>query len=298
MKILLTGSSGMLGREICKCFINSYKIIGLDIVNSQDTECRPQIFHEADITCPETIKKVFNKEKPDIVIHTAAWTDVDGCEGEPDKAYKVNTDGTSNVAKLVTSGKTPLIFISTDFVFDGEKRLPYTETDSARPLSVYGKSKWEAEKALQSIVNKYAIVRTSWLYGKGGKNFVDTVIAKGKTQGYLKVVNDQVGCPTYAKDLAGALKVIVENIGISGEEIYHIANRGSCSWYEFASQILKNARLKKVTITPITSMELARPAARPAYSVLDNKKFITASRYKMRRWQEAVAEYIKEDFKH
>ena len=295
MKILLTGSSGMLGSDVCKVFTASHEIIGVDLINTQYAGCKLQVFHQVDITDLEKIKEVFDKEKPDIVIHTAAWADVDGCEKDPEKAYKINTEGTHNIAKVSVLAETPVIFISTDFVFDGKKNSLYTEGDIANPISVYGKSKWEAEKILQDMLTHYAIVRTSWLYGKHGKNFVETIITKGTTEGKLKVVNDQIGCPTYTKDLAVSLKRLVEDVGLLGGEIYHISNKGRCSWYEFASEILKIAKFKKVIIMPITSVELARPATRPCFSVLDNGKFETAAGQIMRTWQEAVVEYINKD---
>ena len=178
----------MLGTELCKAFEADHRIAGMDVVRPQFTVCKLQAFYEASITDIERVREVFDKEKPELVIHAAAWTDVDGCENDPEKAYEINTAGTCNIAEA-SGREIPIIFISTDFIFDGGKGTPYTESDIGRPLSVYGKTKWDAEEILKQDVPRYLIVRTSWLYGENGRNFVTAVLAKGKTEKHLKIVN-------------------------------------------------------------------------------------------------------------
>ena len=286
MKILVTGSSGMLGRDICKVFSADSEVIGIDIAGDEGS-------YKADITDIAEINEIFTKEKPDIVIHSAAYTDVDGCERDPDKAYRINTEGTRNIAEACSSIGTPLIFISTDFVFDGSKDSPYKEDEETGPINVYGRSKLKAEESLGEFSGHYVIVRTSWLYGAHGKNFVDTIIKKAQENKVLKVVDDQVGSPTYTKDLALALKDLIGSGDLSGSEIYHISNTGDCSWYAFTRKIIDlSGGMEGVMVEPIASTELARAAERPKYSVLDTGKFEERTGQKMRSWKEALGEFI------
>lgn len=290
MKILVTGSSGMLGCDICKVFSASNQVIGIDIA-------KDEVSYHADILDPASVNEIFLKEKPDLVIHAAAFTDVDGCEKDPQKAHKVNTEGTRNIAEASSKINAPLIFISTDFVFSGDKDFPYKEDEETGPINVYGKTKWEAENLLNEYCKDYAIVRTGWLYGRGGKNFVDTIINKAKRDKVLKVVDDQRGSPTYTKDLAQALLGLVTSGDISGSSVYHVSNAGDSSWYEFAKEIVslvKDAR--DVIVKPIKSSELGRAATRPKYSVLDTEKFEKYTGCRMRPWKEALREYIKERY--
>ncbi|MFC1644280.1 dTDP-4-dehydrorhamnose reductase [Candidatus Omnitrophota bacterium] len=298
MKILITGSSGMLGTELCEVFARENEIVGVDVIAPSDASGRRQVFYEASITDPDRIKEVFDKEKPELVIHAAAWTDVDGCERDPDKAYEVNALGTENVARAsARTGKAPVIFISTDFVFDGEKGAPYTEEDEPCQINVYGRTKRAAEEVLERAQTDYAIVRTGWLYGKNGKNFVDTVIAKGKAEGHLRVVDDQAGSPTYTKDLARALKELVLSLNKFEKGIFHVSNSGRCSWYDFALEIFADVEnMDKVAVEAITSRELDRPAQRPRFSVLDNSRFQNLTGHRLRPWQEALADYISEHY--
>lgn len=293
MKILITGSSGMLGAELCKIFSGSYEVIGVDIVCPKHLFKEKYKFYEIDLTNALETKKIFNSEKPEFVIHTAAWTDVDACDHDPKKAYSANVIVSRNVAEVAGKNKSCLIFISTDFVFDGKKSLPYTERDSTFPLNIYGKTKLEAEKIIKDTLARYLIVRTSWLYGKNGRNFVDMIVKKSVAGESLRVVGDQTGSPTYTKDLAGALKKVVDSkIGMP-QNIFHVSNRGQCSWYEFAKRIVKEiGREKETVVEAITQEKLARPAKRPAFSVLDSGKFQKAAGYVMRPWQEALSEYL------
>ncbi|NQU94940.1 MAG: dTDP-4-dehydrorhamnose reductase [Candidatus Omnitrophica bacterium] len=284
-KILVTGSHGMLGVDLSKVLSRNYDVLGLDISKS-DIQC--------DITdIDKTIKSIVD-EKPDLVIHTAAWTDVDGCEKDPDKAKKINEGGTENIALAASKLDIPLIYISTDFVFDGEKKNPYTEEDTPNPLSVYGKTKLVAEQKVVAL-RKYVILRTGWLYGANGKNFVDTIIDNAKTRNELKVVDDQAGCPTYTKDFAEAIGRLLDRLNWESktiQEVYHVSNKGAVSWFDYAREIVKLAKLENVKVLPIKSKDLARPAKRPAFSVLDNSKFEKVTNFKMRSWKETLKEYV------
>ena len=288
-KILITGSSGMLGIDLANELRHGYELIGMDLVNNPKS--RVHKFYKADITDPKSIANTFRRASPDIVVHTAAWADVDGCELDKNKAYAVNSDGTRNVALACKEIGAVLVYISTDFVFDGKKRSPYEESDRANPLGVYADSKLKGELAVKKILKKYFIIRTSWLYGKQGKNFVDTIAAKAREDGLLKVVDDQIGSPTYTVDLAKAIRKLLDTFSSKNYGTYHISNSGSVSWYEYAKAILKIAGIK-AKVMPISSGELDRPAIRPAMSVMDNSKFEKVTGYRMRGWKSALREYI------
>ena len=281
---------------MCGVFGGDHETVGMDIAGPRTTARGPQIFHECSITDTARVSKIIEREKPGVVIHAAAWTDVDGCELDPEKAYEVNASGTENVARAAGAGRIPLVFISTDFVFDGEKGEPYNEDDAPRQISVYGRTKREAEEAVQRAAQAYAIVRSSWLFGKNGRNFVDTVVAKARAGERLKVVADQIGSPTFVKDLAGALERLIKVTAVSGQEVYHVSNSGRCSWHEFAVRILAEAGMADVTVEAISSADLDRPAKRPAFSVLDCSKFEKAAGYKLRPWEDALKEYIRERY--
>ncbi len=299
-KILITGASGMLGRDLSQELSSEFELWGLDIVTSnQKPEARKKLIICDIYDRNETIKAV-STVKPDIVVHTAAWTDVDRCELDKKKAYRVNSKGTENIALACKACDAALIYISTDFVFDGRKKRPYREVDKTNPLSVYASSKLEGERAVRKALKKYFILRTSWLYGRHGKNFVDTVLTKAKTEKILKVVGDQIGSPTYTKDLAKAIHALVNTIVTSNQKpvtrkniygIYHVSNYGSVSWYRYAKEILRLAR-SKTRVLPISSTGLNRPAMRPAMSILDNGKFIKFTHFKTRHWREALKDYL------
>ncbi len=285
--ILITGASGMLGRDLVEVLSKEHEVVGLDVKGSRFIVC--------DITDREKTIEVICDAKPEIVIHTAAYTDVDGCEKNPDLAYRVNGIGTQNVALACKECKAVMAYISTDFVFDGKKGKPYLESDKPNPLSIYGKSKLEGEKYISSLLDKYFIIRTSWLFGKHGKNFVDTILKLAKEKKELRVVNDQIGSPTYTKDLAQAISKLISNFQfpISNYGIYHISNSGSCSWYEFAQKIIRTSHITHHTsLKPISSGELNRPAKRPKFSVLDNSRYIRIVGEPLRLWQKALREYL------
>jgi len=290
-KILVTGAGGMLGSDLCEELSRDYKIVGLDVSGV------PGFIH-CDITdSDEVVRRILN-EKPDLIIHAAAWTDVDACEREPDKARRVNEGGTLNVVQAASRLDVPLVYVSTDFVFDGNKKSPYTEEDTPNPLNVYSESKLRGELAVGTL-NKYAIVRSGWLYGPNGKNFVDTILGKVGKGDNLEIVDDQKGSPTYTKDLARGIAKLVEILlqstaegGRYTKEIYHITNGGEVSWFDYAKKIMSITHLGSVKVKPITSSRLDRPAKRPAFSVLDNTKFEKISGFSMRPWSEALRDYL------
>jgi dTDP-4-dehydrorhamnose reductase len=297
-KILIIGSSGMLGTDLSQSLCHDHKVFGADIIHRASSAICG--FYKLDITKKQNTLAVIRNLNPDIVIHTAAWTDVDGCELDPKKAHRINSEGTKNVASACKTIGATLIYISTDFVFDGRKKDPYKESDKAYPLSVYADSKLKGEARVKRILKKYFILRTGWLYGKHGKNFVDTILKKSKAENVLKVVDDQVGSPTYTKDLAKAIHALIDKIAIGYSSragfnlpygTYHISNSGSVSWYNYAKEILILAK-SQAKVAPISSKELDRPAKRPKMSVLDNSKFIKLTGHKTRNWQEALKEYV------
>ena len=283
-KILVTGASGMLGTDLSRELSRDYDVVGLDIART-DIVC--------DITDKDKLVKSVINAKPDIVIHAAAWTDVDGCEREPDKARRLNEEGTTNVVSSVAELDIPLVYISTDFVFDGQKKIPYTEDDEPHPLNVYAKFKLEGERKVETLA-KYIILRTGWLYGANGKNFVDTIINKSKTKKKIPVVDDQVGCPTYTKHFAKAISKLLARCKYETSEIYHISNKGAVSWFDYAKKILEITGKRNIKVLPLKSGMLDRPAKRPAFSVLDNSKFEKATGLTMRPWEVALEEYLNE----
>ncbi len=268
-KILVTGSKGMLGQDLCP------------ILDDEGFEVTETTSKTLDITNIEMVKKVLNAEKPDIVIHCAAYTNVDGAESEEEKAKLINEKGTENIAKICAEIDAELIYISTDYVFDGEKASLYVPTDKTNPLNVYGQTKLLGEKAVQKYCDKYYIVRTSWLYGHHGKNFVETIISL-KDKEELKVVNDQIGCPTWTVDLSNTIADLIEEAPDYG--IYHICGGGATSWYDFAKEIFKLMEIRK-TIKPCITEEFPRPAKRPKNSAMDNLGVC-------RDWKLALKDYI------
>lgn len=277
MKILITGAEGQLGRDLVKVLSDRHQLFPFDL--------------DLDITDYSKIISTIPSVKPDLVIHAGAMTDVDGCELNPDLAFKVNALGTQNVALACQQSNAKIVYLSTDFVFDGRKREPYTEFDTPNPLSVYGKSKLAGENYLTSLLPEHYIIRTAWLYGKEGKNFVKTILKLAEEKDELRVVNDQVGSPTYSYDLAEMIAKIIETDFFG---IYHVTNAASISWYEFAQKILEMAGKGGVKIIPITSDELNRPAPRPAYAVLRNYVLELRGIGKMRHFEEALKDYFSD----
>ena len=293
MKVLITGSNGMLGTDLCKRLSKDHEIVGVDIKRSNTLHIPHYTFHNTSIIDSEKVRSIFEKEKPELVIHAAAWTDVDGCEEDPEQAENINVTGTENIARAALVKDVPVVLISTDYVFNGEKGEPYIESDKTSPIGVYGRTKREAEEVLERTLSKYAILRTSWLYGINGKNFADTIIKKGGSGEGLRVVNDQTGSPTYTKDLAEAIAAFIGEKDFNGKQTFHVSNTGWCSWFQFAKEVMKDAG-EDVEITPVTTEEFPRPAKRPKFSPLDCGKFEKAVGFKMRPWQEALKDYVTE----
>jgi dTDP-4-dehydrorhamnose reductase len=292
MKILITGSNGMLGRALCQEMSSKYEVVGIDILRLQDTDCRFQTFIQCDITKrKETIAEIVSLN-PDVIIHAAAYTDVDACELNKEKAHKINALGTETVALASQECNAFLFYISTDFVFDGEKKSAYIESDEPNPINIYGQSKLEGEKYVQSIVKKFIIIRTSWLFGKGGKNFVNTILEKAQNEKEVKVVCNQCGSPTYTKDLASAISRLISVLN-SLNGIYHITNSGSCSWYEFA-QAIKDIASLNIDIIPISAAQYHSPTRRPEVSMLENRRYREYFGQKLRPWKEALRMYLSE----
>ena len=277
MKILITGANGLLGHELSS-LLKDHTLILLS-------------HSQLDISDSESVNKQIDSSSPDIIINSAAYTQVDACETNYDLAFQSNAIGPKNLAIKCKQLGIPLIHISTDYVFEGneKKNSPLVEDDKLGPKTVYGKTKLEGEKMVQENCEKYFILRTAWLYGEG-KNFVKTMLSLSKKNNELKVVNDQIGSPTYAKDLAKAIKEIIEKKS-DKYGIYHVTNKGEVSWYEFAKKIfeIKNIEIK---VNPCTSEEFPRPAPRPHYSVLSNQKWIDAGFTPMRDYEEALNEYL------
>ena len=274
MKVLVTGVNGQLGSEILKVF--------------KDHDLHGFSKEQLDVTNHAAVRACIEKIEPEVVVHCAAYTNVDGCESNADFAYRVNAVGASNVASECLKIGAAMVYISTDYVFDGQKGQPYYEFDEPNPINTYGKTKLAGEEIVKSILKRFYIIRTAWLYGENGKNFVKTMLELSKAQKMINVVDDQTGSPTNALDLAKAIKALIESEKFG---IYHVTNSGSCSWYDFARKIFELRGLD-VEVKPISTEQINRPAKRPAYSVLKNFNLETNLKYSMRAWEEALEEYL------
>lgn len=276
MKILITGSNGMLGHDLIEVLKDNHELI---LTTSKTL----------DITDKNHVVEFICENRPDIVINSAAYTNVDGCEENKETAYNINGEGVRNLALGCSKVDCPLVHISTDYVFNGENTRPWVEDDEIGPISVYGKSKLKGEEAILEILDKFFIIRTAWLYGINGGNFPKTMLELAKNHSEITVVYDEVGTPTYTPDLAKAISQLIET---NYYGIYHITNSGSCSWCEFARYIFEIAD-KDVKVIPVTASEFARPAPRPHYSVLENKKWIENGFEPLRSYKDAIKEYIE-----
>ncbi|MCL6473247.1 MAG: dTDP-4-dehydrorhamnose reductase [Firmicutes bacterium] len=278
MRILVTGARGMLGTDLVDTLSKEHEVVGIDI-------------DDLDITDAGQTKKKILEVSPELVVHAAAYTDVDGCESNLELAYKVNAIGTQNIALACQISNSAMLYFSTDFVFGGEKSTPYLEWDRPNPLSVYGASKYAGEHFVSHLLERYYIVRIAWLYGEHGKNFVKTILRLADEKDKLQVVDDQVGSPTYTIDVARAVLTLIKrgNYGI-----YHMVNKGEVSWYGFAKKILEISGRHDVLVEPIATEVLNRPAKRPAYSVLKNLALELTIGDPMRDWEEALEEFIEQ----
>jgi dTDP-4-dehydrorhamnose reductase len=275
MRITIFGATGLLGKDL----IQEWKSDGDEVVGLGSSD--------ADIRDRARVEAAIQRTKPDWIVLASAYTDVDGCESSRELAFDVNTKGAVNVAEAAKSRGARLLFVSTDYVFDGKSKVPY-ETDHPRaPQGVYGQSKAKAEEELLRISPDFCIARTSWLFGAGGKCFPDTILKLAATREEIDVVSDQRGSPTYAVDLARA---IIQLSHADAKGIVHTTNRGDCSWFEFAREIVARSGLP-TEVRPTTSDKFVRPAARPAYSVLSPKS-LEHYGVTMPNWQDALARYV------
>lgn len=279
MKILVTGAQGQLGQDIVRLAQEKHDVLGLGRA-------------ALDITDGSSVKQVVSDFCPDLIVHTAAYTAVDQAESDIEQAYHVNANGSRNVAMAAASMGAKLCYISTDYVFDGLADTPYGEYDTPHPQTVYGKSKLAGEEFVQTLCPRWFIVRTSWVFGLHGNNFVKTMLQLGQTHDVLKVVQDQVGSPTYTVDLADFLLRLgaTEQYGI-----YHASNQGVCSWFEFAQAIFAAAGMSdRVRVVPCTTADFPRPAPRPKYSVLGNTALRTHGFSPLRPWQAALQTFMQD----
>ena len=277
MKILVTGVKGQLGYDV----VNEAEQRGIEAVGVD--------IEEMDITDASQVDQVIKSGHYDAVVHCAAWTAVDKAEEMVDVCRKVNAEGTANIAKVCAELDIPMMYFSTDYVFDGEGTRPWEEYDERHPLNVYGQTKYEGELAVEKL-KKFFIVRIAWVFGKNGNNFIKTMLRLGKEKGAVSVVNDQIGSPTYTYDLA---RRVVDMIQTGAYGIYHATNEGLCSWYEFACEIFKQAKMD-VAVTPVDSDAFPAKAKRPKNSRMNRSELDKHGFTRLPSWQDALSRYLKE----
>lgn len=280
MRVLITGAGGQLGHDLIRVLSGSHQLAAYTRVN-------------LDVTDETAVQAAILQAMPDVVIHAAAYTKVDQAELAADDAYSINSIGTKNVAKAAEEAGATLVHISTDYVFDGTKRTPYTETDRPNPINVYGNSKLHAEKFVELICGRYFILRTSWLYGRNGSNFVTKIASLAQTTEEISVVSDQYGSPTYTLDLA---RFIDQTIKTEHYGLYHVSNRGYCSRFAFAQAIVQALQLDHVRLVPVSSAGLKTPAERPGYSVFDDAAIRQNNLPRLRPWKEALTDFLLNDY--
>ncbi len=273
MRVTVLGASGLLGQAL----VQELRTEQLTALSSSD----------ADLRDAARVHEVIRSSYPDWIILAAAYTDVDGCESNRDRAFAVNCEGAVHVAQAARDVGSRLIFLSTDYVFDGTKTLPYQAGDVRHPINVYGESKARAEERLVEILPEVCIVRTSWLFGPGGKCFPATILNLAKSRTEISVVNDQRGCPTFTPDLASALAQLCRK---SARGIVHATNSGNCTWHEFATEIVRASALA-IAVKPVKTAEFPRPARRPAFSVLSADS-LHAYHVRMAEWRDALRRYL------
>ena len=273
MRSTIFGATGMLGKALMRHH-TSDQLTGLGSA-------------DADIRSPEQVNRTLDATKPDWIVLSAAYTDVDGCESNRELAQSVNTQGPINVANAAKRIGAKLLFVSTDYVFNGKKISPYKADDPRDPINVYGKTKADAEIGVLNVLPEACIVRTSWLFGPWGKCFPDTILKLAATRPELDVVDDQRGCPTYTFDLAEA---IIKLCHLGAKGILHVTNAGVCSWFDFATEVLRQAGAN-TTVRPTTSDRFIRPAARPGYSVLSHSG-LEPYGIRMRHWEKTLPDYL------
>ena len=276
MRILIIGANGMLGKDLLQEW-------------TQD-EIVPATSRDADIRDLEQVRQLVSRTRPDWIVLTAAYTDVDGSEKNPELAFAVNGEGTKNVARAAQEFGAKLFYVSTDYLFDGTAVQPIETDHPIAPVNVYGQSKAAGERAVQENHHAWCIARTSWLFGRGGSSFPEKILHASENRKELTIVADQFGSPTYTRDLAGAIRDLVRK---DARGILHVTNAGSCSWFEFAKEVLRQAGRDSIRVLPITTAEAGRPAKRPGYSVLSPAS-LHEQGIKLRSWQEAATAYLKE----
>ena len=276
MRILIFGATGLLGKALMRGQPSDTKVVGLGSA-------------DADIRSKSDVDRVMHLHEPDWVVHAAAYTDVDGCESHEQSAWDVNCTGAVNVVGSAKAANARVLFLSTDYVFDGTKRTAYETGDLRTPQGVYGKTKAAAEERILDVMPSCCILRTSWVFGVGGKCFPDTILKLAESRKELEVVDDQRGCPTYTVDLA---QIIYKLIWLDAKGVVHGTNRGECSWYEFASELVREAGFS-TKVMPTTSEKFIRPAPRPKYSVLSPAS-LERLKIEMPSWQNALGRYLSE----
>jgi dTDP-4-dehydrorhamnose reductase len=275
MKLLVTGAAGMLGRDVMLAAGNAgHQVVGYGHA-------------ELDIADAGAVSAKVGGERPDVVINCAAWTDVDGAEQAEEEATRINGEGAGNVAAAAAAVGASVVYIGSDYVFDGSKGAPYVETDQTAPLSAYGRGKLAGEEATRAANKRHFIVRSAWLFGTGGPNFVETMLRLAADHGEVLVVRDQVGSPTYTWHLAYGIVRLIEGVEFG---IHHMAAAGSCSWYEFAREIFEQASVECKVMSATTEM-LGRPAPRPAYSALTSQR---EHAIELPAWQDGLAAYLSQ----
>jgi dTDP-4-dehydrorhamnose reductase len=289
MKILVTGANGQLGKEILVCFQRGYTELGVPEILKEKNSVLGIDIDELDISNLEAVRSYFKKENFDAVINCAAYTNVNKCETDTLTAFKANAVGPRNLAIAAEEIGAKLVHVSTDYVFEGNGSVPYVEWDICNPQSVYGKTKYLGEEYVKSFSTKYFIIRTAWLYGYYGANFVKTMRKIATEKGACKVVSDQRGNPTNAADLAHH---ILKLVSTSEYGVYHGTGKGECSWYEFTKKIVEFSKID-ATVSPCTTEEYPTPAKRPAYSSLDNMMFRATVGDEFRVWTDALEHFIK-----
>lgn len=277
MKVLVTGINGQLGHDVMgELKKRGHEAVGVDI-------------EEMDITDAGCVKRVMTQTAPEAVIHCSAYTAVDRAEEEVDLCRRVNAEGTKNIAEVCAGLDCKLLYLSTDYIFSGEGERPWEPGDEPDPLNVYGLTKFEGEQEIKSRMDKYFILRISWVFGVNGNNFIKTMLRLGRENGAVRVVDDQIGSPTYTYDLAVLLVDMIETEKY-GE--YHASNEGTCSWYEFAKEIFAAAGMNEVEVTPVSSEEFPAKAKRPKNSRMSKEKLVKNGFNKLPSWQDAVKRYV------
>ncbi len=275
MRVLIFGNAGQLGRDLMKVFSVDAQVTGYDLPG-------------VSIADPAAVHECVVRDKPDLVINAGAYTNVEGAEDNAAEAFRINEGGARIVAETTRAAGLPIVHISTDFVYDGTKRTPYAPTDKPNPLSIYGKSKLAGDEAVRAANPKHFILRTAWLYGPGGNNFVEKIIGAAKKNPSLKVVSDEIGSPTHTWDLAEACRSVA---GTHAYGLYHAVNAGATSRDKFAKKILELAGINTL-VNSCSSGEFPVKAARPAYSVLSTATLEAASGYRFRPWEDALNHYL------